>query len=69
MSEVETVQAVINLLKNKLEIISGLWADSDDQSDFEKGLYTGKMQTIAVTIGQLEKGDLRLFKGVETDVS
>jgi len=62
MTEEQTITAVINLLKNKIEVLSNLWEASEDSSDFAKGLYTGKMQTIAVTIGQLEKGDLKFYK-------
>ena len=38
MTEEQTITAVINLLKNKIEVLSNLWEASEDSSDFAKGL-------------------------------
>lgn len=59
----ETVDAVVRMLESKAIFLTETF-NPDTSSQFEKGIYTGKLQTISITIAQLKAGDLNFFEGV-----
>jgi len=59
----ETVDAVVRMLESKAIFLTETF-NPDTSSQFEKGIYTGKLQTISITIAQLKAGDLKFFEGV-----
>jgi len=56
----ETVDAVVRMLESKAIFLTETF-NPDTSSQFEKGIYTGKLQTISITIAQLKAGDLNFF--------